>query len=442
MITGLTFFLVDYANWMLAITTPEKTDNEAWALIAWTVAYVLLFLIHAIPLMTVYIHFGQVILSGQILTLFDWSLYKESWIMILGDFLILLLRIIGSLVAIFYGVIKAFKHATRHSDQPLWERLLRSIYGLFMHSILYLFGLAITCVIPFAGGKKRTLFNSLLFCIQYTTVFLQLFFAEKNGTIKQATQQFYENNIGDKLPDLGKTFLKITEAITPQRFCIVFIVLSWFLFFVTVRWYLDEHRSRFLENATDYLNRNERGAPEYYENCEYFDRKKYEAMRYAAIDAVRMNPDYINRLDFFDPLNKIERRRCEERYELLMQERFEEHRQGLLADQRNEGSLSDGEHQFRTEFPEITVHSIDAGSVVSSERNLSEMPKITSNRSQNLTLGNSPSTRMRFSNRFDESRKNLYLLRNTGAKIKSMRDNELPPLGQSITKDGKSMTYI
>jgi len=316
-ITTVLFFVVDYCNWMLAITTPNKTDNEAWALIAWTTSYVVLYILHWVPLITVVFAMAQIILFGDGNILKNDNLKEklgDGAKILIPELVITLIRVVCHFIAMFYNTVKIFRtndpklrlESDKLSNDPIWKRILKVMYSLFLHGCLYITSLWVTCVIPFAGGKYRTLLNSLLFAIQYTVLFLQICFAEQGHATTLDVVKVYDNFVNEKILTLSSRLKIITTTITPQRICILLVIISWVLFYVTFYWFLHKSRRKFLENDVDYLNRNARGAPDYYENAEYFDRHDD---KYDEIDRLRMDEGYLKRLHYFDPFNKIEYRR-------------------------------------------------------------------------------------------------------------------------------------
>ena len=165
-------------------------------------------------------------------------------------------------------------------------------------------GVGVYIVIPFAGGKHRTLANSLLFTIQYTIIFGLVGFS-RNSELREYLENVVQQH--SQGFQLGGTISSAIKKIAPgaKIFCGCLILLSWFLFYITIRWWRHERKCLFLQNDVDYLDRNPRGAPDYYDDCEYFSRN--ESKTRELLDR-RGNKEYIDYLDEFDPLSRIEKR--------------------------------------------------------------------------------------------------------------------------------------
>ena len=361
-ISSLFFFIQDYSYWMLAVTTPEKTSGEATMVIVWTLGYLLMSLFTIVPVIICIIiiagKFEEVHSFGDVGKTAADTLYPT--LILIVFFSGVIIRFVGAVFMAWYKTAVAFKRMheievkrlekrnksyrrgpnvnpqkviqdelklnqtqttteiakgmTIKYSKKSWEFL----FGFIRHLIVYLCGFLIYNIIPFSGGKVRTLLNSILFTVQYTIIYIIIGFgigSGDEGDHKNELQAILAQVLNNQKDKMGKSFSKVSEKLaitieTPQvevpMFigCALFIVLSILLLALTISWFRHETRCQFLENDVDYLDRNQKGAPVYYDDVEYYTRHNE---KYDEIGLKRNKTLYIRSLDHYDPLTKIEK---------------------------------------------------------------------------------------------------------------------------------------
>lgn len=336
-ISSIFFFCQDYSFWMNAVTTPRKTDGEGWAVIFWTVGYLLLHLAAIGPTILAF----DIVFRGKIwksdrykARTGDMTIYQakgcgaERMIKIFGDddfapgagtvmlvvaFLLpLIIRLVGAVAMALINTYKAAKESlkakpveiTQVANKPteVTTRTVKLTWDLFYGALryvgVYLGGAPIYSVIPFAGGKRRTLANSFIFTAQYTIIFGVLMFNFCPEIILYLSEALSDHR------DAANPFNSDDTPPVPvfaRVVCGLLIAITWTLQGVTLHWYFHEHRSQFLQNFVDYLDRSK--APYYYQKDD-----RYRKHNRQDIQIGRTKTKYIERLDGFDPLTKMERR--------------------------------------------------------------------------------------------------------------------------------------
>ena len=188
-----------------------------------------------------------------------------------------------------------------------------------MAHCVYLIGFIVYSVIPFAGGKNRTLANSLLFMIQYTLVFGAFLTADWLDFSKYhgAEVDDIRNKVTFMIEKLFKKEISSTDLHT-NGFFITMIVITWLLFFLTLFWYLK--KPALIVNDIDYLDRNVTALPGYHQ--QYFKdiiTKNHQEFSMNAQPSKRTQPNKFKKRAEVMPTLK---RRFRPSYKENMQQRF------------------------------------------------------------------------------------------------------------------------
>ena len=208
-------------------------------------------------------------------------------------------------------------------------------WGFARSLLVYSAGFLVYQMIPFAGGKKRSLANAALFTLQFTIIFgilmnsayshdgimhelLEISVSKYRDMAKHAggsvfTAVTLNNTFTNNVVDQMNTFVTDQTDKIPWTSPVgiipgICILTAWFLFIVTIMWYNDEHCSQFLENEVDYLSRNPRGAPDYFNDTEYYQQNELKEEMYQKMRLKRQQTQYVKKLDLFDPLAKREKK--------------------------------------------------------------------------------------------------------------------------------------
>ena len=220
----------------------------------------------------------------------------------------------------------------------------RTMYGCFRHVLVYLCGAPIYLIIPFSGGKVRTLVNSFIFAIQYSVIFGVIGFTEAPGltTYLQRILSDHREKLSSQA-NINITILPDGLKPTFKVFCGLLIVLSWVLFFVTLKWYRDKDKQDFLQNDVDYLDRNI-SPPKYFDDTEYYTRN-LEKESESRIK--RNNSSYVQTLDRFDPLNAVEIKKKKLQWREKNKNQFIQN--GLKSSLRIESELDEDKEVFSSQ---------------------------------------------------------------------------------------------